>query len=223
MKDLVIAGAIFDLDGTLLDSMHIWRDFASAYLLSRGITPPEDLEDRIGPLTLREAAEYLRNAFSLPEPLEEVLAGMDAATRALYETVLPKPGVPALLAGMKAAGIPMAVATLTDRPTVLRVLDRLGLLPYFSSILTCAEVGAGKDEPRIFLEACAALGTRREETAVFEDALYAVRTAASAGFPVVAVYDASGGDAFGEAAALAALAVEDFRAVPFETYFRKRA
>ena len=114
MKDLVIAGAIFDLDGTLLDSMHIWRDFASAYLLSRGITPPEDLEDRIGPLTLREAAEYLRNAFSLPEPLEEVLAGMDAAARALYETVLPKPGVPALLAGMKAAGIPMAVATLTD-------------------------------------------------------------------------------------------------------------
>ena len=218
MKNFMISGAIFDLDGTLLDSMMIWEDFASAYLRSRGIDPPAGLEGRLESLTLSEAAEYLRTAFSLPEGREEILDGMNRTADARYDTVLPKPGVREMLAALSLSGVPMAVATLTDRPTVLRTLSRLGLLSYFSHVFTCAEVGARKDTPVIYEAALAALGTPKAETAVFEDALYAMQTAAAAGFPVVAVYDPSGADRFEEAAALAALTVTDYRTVSWGRY-----
>ena len=172
MKNFTISGAIFDLDGTLLDSMMIWEDFASAYLRSRGIEPPAGLEARLESLTLSDAAEYLRKAFSLPEGREEILEGMNRTADARYDTVLPKPGVREMLSALSHAGVPMAVATLTDRPTVLRTLSRLGLLSYFSHVFTCAEVGARKDTPVIYEAALAALGTKKAETPVFEDALY---------------------------------------------------
>ena len=223
MKNFTISGAIFDLDGTLLDSMMIWEDFASAYLRSRGIDPPAGLEERLESLTLSEAAEYLRTAFSLPEGREEILDGMNRTADARYDTVLAKPGVREMLAALSRAGVPMAVATLTDRPTVLRTLSRLGLLSYFSHIFTCAEVGARKDTPVIYDTALAALGTAQEETAVFEDAWYAIKTASAAGYPVVAIHDPSSDRHFAKAEAVAALAVRELAAVPWERYLPEKS
>ncbi len=223
MKDFCIRGAIFDMDGTLLDSMPIWEHYASTYLRERGILPPPELDTAIATYTLTDAVEYLKEAFALPESPAELLAGIDRTTSALYENVLPKRGIPELLALFCECGIPMAVATMTDRPVVERTLSRLGLIGYFSHIFTCEEVGARKNTPVIYDTALAALGTGREETAVFEDAWYAVKTAAAAGYPVVAIYDPSSDRHFAKAEAVAALAVRDIAAVPWERYLPEKS
>ena len=216
----VIRGAIFDLDGTLLDSMPIWKHFSSAYLRSRGITPPPTLDDDIATYTLAEAAEHLRVTFCLPETQEEILRGFDRTVEALYECVLPKPGARELLSTLRAAGVPVVLATMTDRPVVERTLHRLGLAPFFDRIFTCAEVGARKSSPAIYEAALSHLGTRREETVVFEDAWYAIKTATAAGFPTVAVYDPSGERHWEKASARATLAVYSLLDIRWEAYCR---
>ena len=222
MSDLTIRGAIFDMDGTLLDSMPIWVHYASTYLASRGITPPPGLDEEIATYTIADAIDYLRERFGLPETREELLAGVARMTDDLYGRILPKSGVPELLERLHRAGVPMAVATMTERPVVEKTLQRLGLLRYFTAIFTCAEVGARKNTPVIYEAAMAALGTRREETAVFEDAWYAVKTASAAGFPVVAIYDESSGAHWEKAKAVAALAVRDYAVVPWEDYLGEK-
>ena len=100
-----------------------------------------------------------------------------------------KPGAAELLERLRQDGVKLCIATATDRHLVEAALDRCGVLSCFGEIFTCNEVGHGKDEPDIFEEALRFLGTEKAETVVFDDALYAVRTAKEAGFPVAAVYD----------------------------------
>ncbi|MFR1948731.1 MAG: HAD-IA family hydrolase [Roseburia hominis] len=115
---------------------------------------------------------------------------MDAIVFAAYrDEVLPKPGVAAYLESLKKQGIPMAVATATNRPMVEAALARTGLASYFKQIFTCTEIGAGKERPDIYLAAAKALGTHPADTWVFEDALYAIKTAKAAGFYTVGFYD----------------------------------
>ncbi len=206
------------MDGTLLNSMPIWDTCCSYCLRSLGITPPPELDTLLVPLSYPERLAYVRKHFLPQRSIAEIEAIIDGQVAQRYEAVRPKEGVPALLAAFRAAGVPMAVATLTDRPKVERTLSRLGLLSYFSFLFTCDEVGEGKTSPRIYEEALAALGTPKGETPVFEDAIYAIRTAARAGFPVVAVYDKSRECRFSEAERIAALAVTDYRAVDWSQY-----
>ncbi len=223
MKGFSIRGAIFDMDGTLLDSMSIWEHYATTYLRERGISAPPELDTAISAYTLADAAVYLKETFGLPESPAELLKGIDRSTSALYETVLPKRGIPELLALFRERGIPMAVATLTDRHVVERTLSRLGLIDYFSHIFICGELGVRKDTPVIYDTALAALGTAREDTAVFEDAWYAIKTASAAGYPVVAIHDPSSDRLFAKAEAVAALAVRELAAVPWERYLPEKS
>ena len=105
-----------------------------------------------------------------------------------------KKGVKDMLEMLRKEDIKMCVATATDKNLIEEALRRNGILDCFEEVLTCAEVGAGKDEPAIFREALRILGTAKEDTVVFEDALYAVRTAKKDGFLVAAVYDPSAAD-----------------------------
>lgn len=186
----MIQGAIFDADGTLLDSMFIWDAIGEDYLRSLGYTPRENLNETFKNMSLYQAACYYRSEYGVKLSVEEIIDGVNRKIEDLYRYKVPlKEGVPELLRRLAEAGVKMCVATATDLPLIQAALDRWEVGGYFSHILTCGQVGHGKDEPAIYQEALARLGTEKPRTAVFEDALYAARTAKAAGFPVVGVYD----------------------------------
>ena len=185
-----IRGAIFDVDGTLLDSMFIWDTIGEAYLRSIGYQPKENLNETFKNMSLHQAARYYQTEYGVTRSIDEIMDGVNAMLERYYRFEVPlKPGVAELLERLQQDGVKLCIATATDRHLVEAALDRCGVLSCFGEIFTCNEVGHGKDEPDIFEAALRFLGTRREETLVFDDALYAVRTAKEAGFPVAAVYD----------------------------------
>lgn len=185
-----IRGAIFDVDGTLLDSMFIWDTIGETYLRSIGYQPKENLNETFKNMSLRQAARYYQTEYGVTQSIDEIMDGVNAMLERYYRFEVPlKPGVAELLERLRQDGVRLCIATATDRHLVEAALDRCGVLSCFGEIFTCNEVGHGKDEPDIFEATLRFLGTRREETLVFDDALYAVRTAKEAGFPVAAVYD----------------------------------
>ncbi len=192
---MTIRGAIFDLDGTLLDSMGIWDTLASAYLRTIGITPRPNVDYAVRALSMEEAAQYLIREYGVSRTVPEVVREVSALIAAFYrERVLLKPRAAALLAAFARSGVKICAATSGNRELASAALARCGVLSYFQRIWTCSEIGYGKDSPAIYEAACACLGTPVHETAVFEDALYALRTAKAAGFFTVAVADPSAAD-----------------------------
>ena len=183
-------GAIFDVDGTLLDSMSIWDSIGETYLRSIGYEPRENLNETFKNMSLHQAARYYQTEYGVTLNVSEIIAGVNAMLERYYRFEAPlKPGAAELLGWLREKGVKLCVATATDRYLVEAALERCGVLPCFGAIFTCNEVGCGKDEPRIFEEALRFLETERAETVVFDDVLYAIRTAKKAGFPVAAVYD----------------------------------
>ena len=186
----MIKGAIFDLDGTLLDSMFIWDTIGEEYLRSLGKEPHEDLKETFMTLTLEEAAVYYREHYGVTLSVKEIVDGVNSMVEQTYRTkVTLKPGISEYLAWLKENGVRMCVATVTDRYLVEETLERLGVRHYFSEIFTCAEVGFGKDKPIIYQKALEHLGTEKSDTYVFEDLPFALNTAKTDGFPTVGVYD----------------------------------
>ena len=185
-----IRGAIFDVDGTLLDSMFIWDTIGEAYLRSIGYQPKENLNETFKNMSLHQAARYYQTEYGVTRSIDEIMDGVNAMLERYYRFEVPlKPGAAELLERLRQNGVKLCIATATDRHLVEAALDRCGVLSCFGEIFTCNEVGHGKDEPDIFEAALRFLGTEKVETIVFDDALYAVRTAKEAGFPVAAVYD----------------------------------
>ena len=186
----MLKGAIFDFDGTLVDSMFIWDTIGEDYLHLLGKEPHEDLKETFMTLTLEEAAEYYRTHYGVTLSVKEIVDGVNTMVEGIYRTrVALKQGVADFLAQLKDNGTRMCIATVTDRYLVEETLDRLGILPYFSEIFTCAEVGYGKDKPIIYRKALEHLDTAKNETYVFEDSLFALKTAKADGFTTVGVYD----------------------------------
>lgn len=188
-----LQSAIFDMDGTLLDSMHIWNDVGPKTLRSMGIEPAPDLGPRLMLMTFRDGAALCKEEYHLSETVEEIMDLTKARVRTFYETqVQAKPGVQKFLSLLKMEGVWMYVATNTDRDLVEAALKHTGLDGYFRGILTCAEVGVGKkDSPEIYERAMRRLRSTKKDTVIFEDALHAIQTAKAAGFRVCGVYDPS--------------------------------
>ena len=185
-------GAIFDVDGTLLDSMPVWHNIGEIYLESLGITCEKGLGDKIYAMSLEQGASYLRKEYHLEKSESEIIHEVLKIVDDFYRLEAPlKPGVRRVLDWFRNHGIPMAVATSGNRALALAALERTGAAEYFQTVLTCSEIGVGKDEPEIYLQASQALGCKPEETLVFEDAFHAACTACEAGFPVIGVYDES--------------------------------
>ena len=186
----MIKGAIFDFDGTLVDSMFIWDTFGEEYLRTLGKDPKENLTETFKTFTLEQAAEYYREHYGVTLSVGEIVDGVNEMVAEIYRTkVALKNGVPEFLHDLQSKGVKMCVATVTDRPIVEDVLVSLGIRDFFVEILTCAEVGYNKETPHIYRAALGVLGTKKDETVVFEDALHALITAKKDGFKVAAVYD----------------------------------
>ncbi len=187
----MIKGAIFDLDGTIIDSMWIWDTICEDYLRSLGKEPEENLSETFKTFTLEQSAEYYQKHYGVTHSVSKIVNDINNMVAELYQTkVTLKSGVKNFLKRLHNSGVKMCIATVTDRPIVEDVLKRLGVPEYFSAIFTCAELGNDKTTPHIYREALEYLGTERQETVVFEDALHALQTAKNDGFKVAAVYDA---------------------------------
>ena len=169
----MIQGAIFDADGTLLDSMGMWDTVGERYLISQGVRPPAGLREALFPLSLAQCAVYLKDRFALPLAPSAIEAGINGVIRSFYAgEVVAKAGVLDFLRGLKAKGVPLYLATATDREVITKGLERTGILPL-----------------EIFDYARDRMGTATEATWVFEDAVHAAATAAAAGYPVAGVAD----------------------------------
>ncbi len=182
--------AIFDMDGTLIDSMGFWKNLASEYLHSKGVQQiPEDLMERIKPMTMSESAALFQREFGVTGNPE---VEMNAIMNEHYRNDIPlKRGVKNYLQHLQDQGVRMCVASATAEPLMETCLVRLGVREYFEFLLSCETVGAGKNSPLVYHESAKRLHALPQEIAVYEDALYAVRTAKNAGYYVVAVYDSS--------------------------------
>ena len=186
-----IRGAIWDIDGTLIDSMPIWRDLGARYLRKNHIPPEDRLGDILFPMTITEGIRYLKNHYPLQETEEEIRAGLMEEVGIFYRDQVPiKAGVRDILDLMKEEGIPMILATVGDPGLEKAALHRLEILEYFQGIVTCEELSTTKKDPLIYLECAGKLESRPEETIVFEDVYHAVHTARRAGFIVAGVEDA---------------------------------
>ena len=183
---------IFDMDGTLLDSMPIWDKVPEELLRRYGKIPAPDLRHRLISMNMEETARYLISEYHLPIKEDAFEDASGEAIRSLYKTVYPKEGVVELLNKLKEGGAKMCVCSATPQSYCREVLDRLGMLDRFEFILSEDE-GYTKREPAIFMEAlCRLGGTLPEEAVVCEDALHAAAAAHKAGFYVMVIEDASG-------------------------------
>lgn len=186
----MIKGAIFDLDGTLIESMGLWHTLGERYLKSIGITPPPDLRKMIWEMTIWEASEYFIEKFNLNDTPENVV---DATYKLINDAyryeIQAKPGAIALLDALSNANIPICLATATDRDIFTPTLSRLGFDKYFCYTRSCKEAGEGKTSPKIFLDCAEFLELNPDEIVVFEDTLHAAASAKRAGFKLCGVRD----------------------------------
>lgn len=188
-----LQSAIFDMDGTLLDSMPMWRSRAEALVRSHGLVPPPDLNRRVNALSVLEGAALCKELCGLPGTAEELAEEVWGQIRHFYRhEVRPKPGLVRFLSILKMEGVWMYVATATDRPLAEAALKTAGIDGFFRGLVTTREAGQEKREgPEVYERALRRLRSTKKDTVVFEDALHALRTAKAAGFRTAAVFDES--------------------------------
>ena len=185
-------GAIFDVDGTLLDSMPVWENAPDRFLEGLGIAAEPGLFEIMLRMSLDEGAAYLKSAYKLDMTYQEIKDGVLGVIRDFYfYQAQPKPGAREFLQELKERHIPMYIATSSNREHIRAAFERLKMDQYFDGMITCEEAGAGKSDPRIFLMAAERMGMQPADIFVFDDVINAVRSANRAGFVTVGVYDPS--------------------------------
>lgn len=186
-----LQSAIFDMDGTLLDSMPTWRELGPSFLQEAGITATPEQLQMLRTMPDREVVPYLREVCGLPWSQEEAINQIVIRMEAFYSSrVHPKPGLEKFLSILKMEGVWMYVATATHRRLTEKALKTAGIDHYFRGIVTSTDAGNHKSESaEIYEMALRRLQSNKRDTVVFEDALYAIRTAKAAGFRVAGVYD----------------------------------
>ncbi|HCS10537.1 MAG TPA: HAD family phosphatase [Clostridiales bacterium] len=181
---------IFDLDGTLLDSMGAWRDLGKDYLLQKGINPPDNLNEIIAAMSMLESAAYFQEAFKIELSAEEIIKEVKMLIEYKYRHEFElKPYVKEYLEKLENENTVMCIATATPLKLAKAALERNDIIKYFSFIISCDEVGVGKNNPDIFILAANKLNAKPSEIAVYEDADFALITAKEEGFYTIGVYD----------------------------------
>jgi len=187
---MAISGAVFDCDGTLVDSMPMWFGVLERLVANHGAVAPEGLLLELEPLTLPDECEQLHLRLGIGESGAALNDELHEMIRYEYtHSIRPFPGLRGFLESLRDAGIPMAIATSTSEPEVHLLLDTLGLSEFFCDVVCTERVGRQKDFPDVYLAACAACGTPVETTWVFEDVPFGLQVARAAGFPTVCIFN----------------------------------
>lgn len=190
---LDIQAAIFDMDGTLVDSLMLWDvlhdAYEKAYPEKKGTVISEEDDKLMRVLPLTESMQMLHEHYGLGNSAEELLKLTQNVFFDFYSNCVQlKEGVQEFLSALQKRGVQMCIASATPLPLVKAALAHCGIAHYFEHVLSCGEIGKGKDVPDIYLMAKEAMGNL-PQTWVFEDAYVAVATAVKAGLPTVAIYD----------------------------------
>jgi HAD superfamily hydrolase (TIGR01509 family) len=187
-------GAIFDLDGTLINSLIFWNIFWESagirYFNKSGFMPTPEDDKAVRTMLLSDAMMLIHEKYKMAESSEELLDFCKESVSDFYKnTVKLKDGVLEFLEYMRDSGVKMCIASATEKSLVKLACERCGIKEYFSEILSCDDIGRGKDKPDIYEAALCSLGTDASETVVFEDSLIAIKTASALGLRCVGIYD----------------------------------
>lgn len=184
------SAAIFDLDGTIIDSMDIWDNVGKLFLESQRIDPPHNLNEILKEMSLNQSASYFKNILGVTLSVKEIICEVNKIIEEAYTVkVNLKPYVKAYIFHLKDNGVKMCIATEIDKTLARKALKRLNVLDCFEFIITSEEVSMGKTKADIYMKSIERLGSSIKDTIIFEDALYCIKTAKEAGFDVAGVYD----------------------------------
>lgn len=203
---------LFDLDGTLVDSMWMWEAIDIEFLGAYGYECPDDIQRAIEGMSFSETAVYFKERFDLPLSLDEIKAVWTRMSIDKYRhEVLLKPGVLEFLKYCKENGIRTGIGTSNGSEIVDAVLTSLKVKEYFDAVVTACEVAHGKPEPDIYLEVAKRLGVQPENCLVFEDIPAGIMAGKAAGMPVIAMEDDFSADLMDEKRELADAVISDYR------------
>ena len=206
-----IKAVFFDLDGTLIDSMHIWKDIDIEFLVRFGFELPPTLQKEIEGISFKDTAIYFKKRFSLELHIDEIMKiWNDMAFQKYAEEIDYKPGAFAFLKQLKEQGIRTAICTSNSKELVNAVGEHLGFIPYFDEIISSGEVKNGKPAPDIYLEAAHRVSVSPENCLVFEDVCAGITAGKAAGMKVCAVADPFSEEQWEEKKTLADYYIEDF-------------
>jgi HAD superfamily hydrolase (TIGR01509 family) len=185
-----IKAVIFDVDGTLVDSMWIWKQVDIDFLKRRNTELPLDLQKDIEGLSYTATAEYFKERFMLPETVEEIKEEWREMADAFYNSIIPlKAGVKELLQIIRNKNLKIGIATSNSRELVETMIKKHEIGEYFDGIRTSCEVPRSKPYPDVYLQAAKDLGVMPQDCLVFEDTVAGATAAKAAGMRVIAIYD----------------------------------
>ena len=214
----MIKGAIFDMDGTLVDSMSMWRQIAKDIIEENGKVPTEEFLGGFLHYTVFEAAEIMRKDFGIDKSAEELVREQyESIARYYREDAKLKPGVEPLLQSMNDEGIKIAIATMTDKPNVETVLEKYDLMHFFDHMITFDMVKCPKSDPKFFTTCFDLMDVDPDEAVFFEDSLRAGKTIKDLSCFLCGLYDSTWGDENNDGLkAISDVYAEDLSHVRFE-------
>lgn len=179
--------SIFDVDGTILDSMEVWNTLASQYVQSLGMVPEKNLDEIVSDMSLEQSATYLKNHCKINKQEERIISEVLNFISDFYEyEVNLMPGFKEFISHYDSINV---IGTSCDEELVKIALNRLAVLNYFEDIITCSKVNKSKNDPDFYLACAQVLKQRPEDIVVFEDADYCIDVARKVGFKVIKIKD----------------------------------